>query len=116
MDKPVVFIQSSNTDLAVRMVRLLHGHGISGFWVTEEEARNLSKGFDFLGYRVVPGRRLRSSAESKRSREDSQETTSSDRSSVSMAASVCSAPHRWTPSASSFFPSSTDETARLLTV
>ena len=26
----------------------------------------LSKGFDFLGYRVVPGRRLRSSAESKR--------------------------------------------------
>ena len=24
------------------------------------------KGFDFLGYRVVPGRRLRSSAESKR--------------------------------------------------
>ena len=76
----------------------------------------LSKGFDFLGYRVVPGRRLRSSAESKRSREDSQETTSSDRSSVSMAASVCSAPHRWTPSASSFFPSSTDEAARLLTV
>ncbi|MEC8821097.1 MAG: hypothetical protein VYA08_09410 [Pseudomonadota bacterium] len=26
----------------------------------------LSKGFDFLGYRVVPGRRLRSSAESNR--------------------------------------------------
>jgi len=26
----------------------------------------LSKGFDFLGYRVVAGRRLRSSAESKR--------------------------------------------------
>ena len=26
----------------------------------------LSKGFDFLGYRVVPGHRLRSSAESKR--------------------------------------------------
>ena len=39
--------------------------------VNEEEAANassgkLSKGFDFLGYRVVPGRRLRSSAESKR--------------------------------------------------
>ena len=28
--------------------------------------KELSKGFDFLGYRVVPGRRLRSSAESKR--------------------------------------------------
>ena len=29
-------------------------------------AKKLSKGFDFLGYRVLPGCRLRSSAESKR--------------------------------------------------
>ena len=29
-------------------------------------AKKLRKGFDFLGYQVLPGRRLRSSAESKR--------------------------------------------------
>ena len=43
MDKPIVFIQTTDTHLAVRMVRLLHEHGINGFWVTSEEARKLSQ-------------------------------------------------------------------------
>ncbi len=41
MDKPIVFIQTTDTHLAVRMVRLLHEHGISGFWVTNEESEKL---------------------------------------------------------------------------
>ena len=42
MDKPIAFIHTTDTHLAIRMVRLLHEHGINGFWVTGEEAQKLS--------------------------------------------------------------------------
>ena len=43
MDKPVVFIRTADTKLAVRLVRLLNQHGVSGLWVTDEEARKLGQ-------------------------------------------------------------------------
>ena len=39
--KHVVFIHTQDTSLALRLVRLLNQHGISGFWVTKQEARKL---------------------------------------------------------------------------
>ena len=41
--KHVVFIHTQATSLALRLVRLLNQHGISGFWVTEEEGRKLGQ-------------------------------------------------------------------------
>ena len=38
MEHPVVFIHTQDTNLAIRMVRLLNQHGINGFWVSNEEA------------------------------------------------------------------------------
>jgi hypothetical protein len=47
MDKdPVVFIHTQNTSLAICMVRLLNQHGISGFWVTSEEAEKTAEGVE----------------------------------------------------------------------
>ena len=34
--KHVVFIHTQDTSLALRLVRLLNQHGISGFWVTKQ--------------------------------------------------------------------------------
>lgn len=41
IERHVVFIQTGDTQLAIRPVRLLNQHGISGFWVTDEEAQKL---------------------------------------------------------------------------
>ena len=38
---PIVFIRTGDTDLALRLVRVLNQHGISGFWVTTEESEKL---------------------------------------------------------------------------
>ena len=45
----VVFIHTQDTSLALRLVRLLNQHGISGFWVTEEEARKLREVWQVAG-------------------------------------------------------------------
>ena len=42
-EQHVVFIHTQDTELALRLVRLLNQAGISGFWVTSEEARKLSR-------------------------------------------------------------------------
>ena len=42
-DHPVVFIHTEDAALAIRLVRQLYQVGISGFWVTEEEARKLGQ-------------------------------------------------------------------------
>ena len=44
-----VFIHTQDTSLALRLVRLLNQHGISGFWVTEEEARKLREVWQVAG-------------------------------------------------------------------
>ena len=43
IERHVVFIQTGDTGLAIRLVRLLNQHGISGFWVTDEEAAKLGQ-------------------------------------------------------------------------
>ena len=55
---PLVFSMLSLFPLLQRLRLRLHG--------SKRLIGKLSKGFDFLGYRVVAGRGLRSSAESKR--------------------------------------------------
>ena len=42
-EHPIVFIHTQDLELALRLVRLLNQHGISGFWVTDEEARKLGQ-------------------------------------------------------------------------
>ena len=41
IEHPVVFIHTQDTGLALQLVRLLNKHGISAFWVSDEEARKL---------------------------------------------------------------------------
>jgi hypothetical protein len=43
IEQHVVFIHTQDTELALKLVRLLNQHGISGFWVTDEEARKLGQ-------------------------------------------------------------------------
>ena len=42
-EQHVVFSHTRNSALAIRLVRLLNQHGISGFWVTDEEAAKLGQ-------------------------------------------------------------------------
>jgi hypothetical protein len=37
-EQHVVFIHTQDTELALKLVRLLNQYGISGFWVTNDEA------------------------------------------------------------------------------
>ena len=43
---PTVFLQTRDEALALKLVRLLNQHGISAFWVTEEEGRELADVWD----------------------------------------------------------------------
>lgn len=42
MDRKRVLIDSEDAELALKLVRLLDRHGVTAFWVTQEEARNWS--------------------------------------------------------------------------
>ena len=41
VEHPIVFVHTQDLELALRLVRLLNQHGISGFWVTDEAASRL---------------------------------------------------------------------------
>ena len=43
MDRKRVLIHSEDAELAVRLVRLLDEHGITGFWVSEEQGEKLEQ-------------------------------------------------------------------------
>ncbi len=42
-EHPVVFVHTEDTALAIKLVRLLNQHGISGFWLSDKEARKLGE-------------------------------------------------------------------------
>ena len=41
MDRKRVFVHSEDEEQAVRLVKLLDRHGVTAFWVTEEEGKKL---------------------------------------------------------------------------
>ena len=43
MDRKRVFIHSEDTELAVKLVKLLDKHGVTAFWLTQEEAEKLER-------------------------------------------------------------------------
>ena len=43
MNRKRVFIHSEDAELAVRLVRLLDGNGVTAFWVTQEEGEKLEQ-------------------------------------------------------------------------
>ncbi len=43
MDRKRVFIVSEDAELAVRLVRLLDGNGVTAFWLTEEQGEKLEQ-------------------------------------------------------------------------
>ena len=43
MDRKRVFIHSDDAQLALKLVRLLDGNGVTAFWVTEEEGEKLEQ-------------------------------------------------------------------------
>ena len=43
MDRKRVFIHSEDAELAVQLVKLLDRHGVTGFWVTEDEGQKLAQ-------------------------------------------------------------------------
>jgi hypothetical protein len=43
IEQHVVFIHTQDTELALRLVKMLNQAGISGFWVTDEEAQKLAQ-------------------------------------------------------------------------
>ena len=43
MDRKRVFIHSKDTELAVKLVKLLDKHGVTALWLTQEEAEKLER-------------------------------------------------------------------------
>ena len=43
MDRKRVFIHSEDADLAVQLVKLLDKHGVTAFWVSQEEGEKLEQ-------------------------------------------------------------------------
>ena len=43
MNRKRVFIHSEDAELAVRLVKLLDEHGVTGYWLTQEEGEKLEQ-------------------------------------------------------------------------
>ena len=43
MDRKRVFIRSEDAELAVQLVKLLDRHGVTAFWLTQEQAEKLEQ-------------------------------------------------------------------------
>ena len=43
MDRKRVFIHSEDAELAVQLVKLLDRHGVTAFWLTQEQAEKLEQ-------------------------------------------------------------------------